>query len=164
MSASGRIHATIGNQDAKIRVLYINPNSSISMTNESAEYFKDKIAPDLRLDFYTAPETAPPSIDGTHDGILSTAVVLQDLGLNSRLEEERSDFLPVTYDTIIVGCFSAHPLLPALQECLPLTPKTPPVLGIMESAIYTALQLAPAFGIVTTGFSGLFRPVRHSSR
>jgi Asp/Glu/hydantoin racemase len=147
------LYPKIGSSAAPHKILYINPNSSSSMTEEAATYFSDKIAPDVRVDFYTAPAGAPASIDGTLDGVMSTAAVLQDLNLSSHDAEERRSTIPYLYKAVIVGCFSAHPLLPALQEALTSQSPAPPVIGIMEAAIYTALQLAPAFGIVTTGRS-----------
>lgn len=149
------LYPRIGRADAPHKILYINPNSTEDMSDEAAEYFKDKLAPDVHVTFYTATPDAPPSIDGTLDGVISTAAVLQDLGLFAPRAEDRRSDIQHTSTAIIVGCFSAHPLLPALQEALRSFPPAPPVIGIMEAAIYTALQLAPSFGIVTTGRSEL---------
>lgn len=147
------LYPSIGSTKAQHKIFYINPNSTDDMTAEAADYFEDKISPDICVSFYTAPPQAPPSINGTLDAVMSTAVVLEDLGLSSHNPKERAKVLASTFSAVIVGCFSAHPLLPALQEALHFQDSAPPVIGIMEAAIYTALQLAPSFGIVTTGLS-----------
>lgn len=149
----GGIHPTIGRPNAPHKILYINPNSTWDMSEEAANYFDNKIAPDVHVTFYTAGPDAPPSIDGTLDGVISTYTILQDLGLSAPNADDRRTAISATSTAVIVGCFSAHPLLPALQEALRSFPPAPPVIGIMEAAIYTALQLAPSFGIVTTGRS-----------
>lgn len=146
-----RVHDSIGSEDAPIKILYINPNSSLHFTKETVDYLAGRVPAEVRLDFYTAPSAAPASIDGIHDGIRSTAIILDDLGLSSREAVERNTSLSEEYGAIVVACFSAHPLLPALQECLPSYPTKPPVLGIFEAGVYLALQLGRTFGIATTG-------------
>lgn len=145
------IHDSLGRSDAPIRILYINPNSTLAFTKETVDYLSTRLPAEVVLDFYTAPSSAPASIDGVHDGILSTAAILQDLGLAARKSDQRQSFISEKYAAVIVACFSAHPLLPALKECLPAVPTQPPVLGIFEASVYAALQLAPTFGIATTG-------------
>lgn len=148
------LYPVIGPKDAKHKITFINPNSSFDMSAELADYFKDKIAPDVRITFYTGPPgESPESINGTMDGIISSAAVLKDIGLFKVDTKERRSTIPVLATAVIIGCFSAHPLLPALQEAFLMEKWAPPVIGIMESAVYTALQLAPSIGIVTTGKS-----------
>lgn len=149
--SSINIHDSLGGENAPIRLLYINPNSSLHFTKETVDYLKSRVPSEVRIDFYTAPSTAPASIDGVHDGILSTAVILQDLGLTARDVKDRNPYISQTYSAVIVACFSAHPLQPALRECLPAVPTQPPVLGIFDSAVNAALQVARTFGIATTG-------------
>ena len=148
---AANVQGSLGHEDAPIRILYINPNSSRAFTQETISYLSSRIPAEVRLDFYTAPPAAPASIDGVHDGIVSTALILQDLGLSAREEGLRNAFISQTYGAVIVACFSAHPLVPALQECLPSYPRKPPVIGIFEASIYTALHLGSTFGIATTG-------------
>lgn len=146
------VHDSLGSSDAAIRLLYINPNSSKHFTQETCEYLKSRIPAEVAIDFYTAPSSAPASIDGVHDGITSSAVVLQELGLAQKDPASRSSYISKTYSGIVVACFSAHPLLSALKECLPkINGSSPPVVGIFESAVYLALQLGSKFGIATTG-------------
>ena len=146
-----RIHDVLGDEAAPIKILYINPNSSLHFTKETVDYLQEQTPQEVRIDFYTAPDPAPASIDGLHDGILSTAVVLKDLGLVARDEAQRDATISQTYSAVIVACFSAHPLVPALMESLPDKPTQPPVIGIFEAGVYAALQLSRTFGIATTG-------------
>lgn len=155
-TGSSGLYPMIGPLEAKVKITFINPNSSFEMSDELADYLQDKIAPDVRVTFYTGPPgSSPESIDGTVDGIISAAAVMKDLGVFALEPEKRRSALPVVASAIVIGCFSAHPLLPALQEALSREKRAPPVVGIMESAIYTALQVAPVIGIVTTGKSEL---------
>lgn len=117
----------------------------------------DKIIADLQeegttstiITTYTAPSGVT-SINNEDDALISAEVVLQDL---------REEFNK--YDGILVACYSAHPLVPVLQENLP--PHIH-VTGILEASISTALSLLPSrdiksdkglfqrkFGIVSTG-------------
>ncbi|KAK9898152.1 hypothetical protein P389DRAFT_149386 [Cystobasidium minutum MCA 4210] len=146
------MYPSIGSPDAKVKITFINPNSSTQMSEELVDYLGNKIAPDVNITFYTGPSgKSPESIDGTIDGIISSAAVMQDLGVYSHDAAERRSSLPALATAVIIGCFSAHPLLPALTEALSTEKRAPPVIGILESAVYTALQLASSIGIVTTG-------------
>jgi Asp/Glu/hydantoin racemase len=49
------------------------------------------------------------------------------------------------YDAMLVACFSAHPLIPALRELYSC-----PVIGIMEASLYASRMLGGQFGIVST--------------
>ncbi|WVQ96893.1 hypothetical protein IAU59_004000 [Kwoniella sp. CBS 9459] len=158
---------SIGPQSAPIRILYIGPTSNHNANVLRARYFTPRIPSDVSVDFYSAPSAAPKSIDGTRDGVVSTALILHDLGLDgtiyqlnerqrhvqdARMEEGTDQAVDLyDYGSIIVGCFSNHPLVPALRESLPATPIVPPIISLMEVAIHFALQLGPTFGIVTTG-------------
>ncbi|WVQ82955.1 hypothetical protein IAT38_005091 [Cryptococcus sp. DSM 104549] len=147
-----RIHGSLGSADAPIRILYINPNSTLHFTQETITYLTGRLPNDVAIEFYTGPVSAPPSIDGTHDGILSTAAILQDLQLAGREHDAPSKFeLSERYSGIVVACFSAHPLVPALKEILSHFAIKPPVVGILESSVLAALQLGSTFGIATTG-------------
>ena len=141
------IHDTIGDDQCPIRLLYINPNSSLSFTKETVDYLSSRLPTAVRLDFYTAPKGGPPSIDGPCDSVLSAALVLKDLQLDSLEASSAAHQLSVTYSAVIVSCFSTHPLIGALQERLGASP----VIGILESAVHFALLLGATFGIATTG-------------
>jgi Asp/Glu/hydantoin racemase len=51
------------------------------------------------------------------------------------------------YDAMLVACFSAHPLIPALRELYAC-----PVIGIMEASLYASRMLGGQFGIVSTSY------------
>ncbi|OCF40019.1 hypothetical protein I317_06157 [Kwoniella heveanensis CBS 569] len=157
---------SIGSESAQIRILYIGPTSNHQANVLRAKHFTSRISSDVSIDFYNAPKAAPRSIDGTRDGVISTALILQDLGLgDAQLKKddhnttnsigvgsESDQGIDLNgYGALIVGCFSNHPLVPALRESLPATPRVPPIISLMEVAIFFALQLGPTFGIVTTG-------------
>ncbi|KAK8858587.1 hypothetical protein IAR55_002816 [Kwoniella newhampshirensis] len=160
---------TLGSSSSPIRILYINPNSTTAFTSETRAFLSDHPRESTLIHLYTAPSSAPPSIDGTLDGILSTQVILQDLAVTPQVENAR-DKNPVEddrhlrdgskemmgeklkgYSAIVVGCFSSHPLIPALKEMLGMGKDTPRVVGILEASIMFALQLGSTFGIATTG-------------
>ncbi|EIW67167.1 hypothetical protein TREMEDRAFT_33698 [Tremella mesenterica DSM 1558] len=146
------IHSSLGPLDAPIKLLYINPNSTLPFTLETVTYLSE--SDPVPIDFYTAPSTAPPSIDGTLHGVISTAEIIRDLKLETfdGVQELREK-----YDAIVVSCFSEHPLIPVLKEQFALyqgagvMEKKVVVLGILEAGIIAALQLGPTFGIATTG-------------
>ncbi|WVF69396.1 hypothetical protein IAT40_004172 [Kwoniella sp. CBS 6097] len=155
---------SIGSESSPIRILYIGPTSNPHANVLRTRYFAPRIPADVGVDFYNAPNASPRSIDGTRDGVISTALILQDLGLDGvRTVQTRINDLSTgesgpdqdlnlnAYGAIIIGCFSNHPLIPALRESLPATPRVPPIISLMEVAIFFALQLGPTFGIVTTG-------------
>jgi Asp/Glu/hydantoin racemase len=157
-SFGAKIHDTLGPSDSPVRLLLINPNSTLHFTKETVSYLSSRLPSGVRIDFYTPPSDAPPSIDGTFDGVLSAAVILKDLGLASRHTadnnndaDDNASYVSTTYSAVIVSCFSAHPLVPALQERLPPTLRKPPVIGILEAAVHYGLLLGPTFGIATTG-------------
>jgi Asp/Glu/hydantoin racemase len=87
--------------------------------------------------YFTAP-SGPASINNAEDGAESAEVCLPHL-------------LPLldAHDAFLVACYSAHPLVPALQA---RTRK--PVTGILEASVGAALMLlrpGEAFGVVSTG-------------
>lgn len=84
-------------QSACPRVLVINPNSTVVSNRQGADFsrwvtditdfqaFTEAMmsalrATDVQLDFYTAPtDTAPASIEGTYDSVVSAAACLKEL-------------------------------------------------------------------------------------
>lgn len=148
-------HEALGPTDAKLKILYINPNSTISFTQETVEYLRDRLPADVLMDFFTPSSAAPPSIDGTADGVLSSAAVMQEMGLTGPSRKAVAEAICKRYSAIIVSCFSAHPLVPSLKEVLASIQTQPPVLGIFEAGVYTCLQLGHTFGIATTGLRAL---------
>ncbi|WWD18479.1 hypothetical protein CI109_102931 [Kwoniella shandongensis] len=148
---------SLGVDTSPIRILYINPNSTTSFTTETHSFLSSSLPREsVLIHLYTAPLPAPPSIDGTLDGILSTQVILQHLGYDTETSTPSDRGKSVKqklagYSAVVVGCFSSHPLVPALREILGMGKDVPRVVGILEASIWFAMQLGPTFGIATTG-------------
>ncbi|KAI0664007.1 Asp/Glu/hydantoin racemase [Cubamyces menziesii] len=124
-----------------MKLLVINPNSSIPMTGGLMSALSDLEHSGLVLKYFTGPSSSPPSINDFTTSILSAARtfdMLYELVLTSADDDG--------YDAYLVACFSDHPLVGMLREH---THK--PVLGIFEASIMQALALGDPFGIVTTG-------------
>lgn len=169
------IHDRIGpvSTPARVRILYINPNSTLAFTKETVDHLNEQslLPPDVHIDFYTAPaEHAPPSIDGTLDGVISTAAILRDIGIiqNSQgrigpIGTKTLEYLASTYTAIVVACFSSHPLVPCLREAFGVLEQSivPSIVGIMEASIMVGMQMGPAFGIATTGTCKLMDSPRY---
>ncbi|OCF33499.1 hypothetical protein I316_04920 [Kwoniella heveanensis BCC8398] len=170
MSLRSKIHDTLGpraaassSSSAAIRILLINPNSTVAFTKDVLNHLATTIPDDVIIDFYTAPSGAPASIDGTEDGALSAQVIQQDLNLNFDADFDETNSTVVKelmegFSGVIVACFSMHPLVDILRRLFANVKgkgvekaRKPAVLGIMESAILGALPLGQKVGIATTG-------------
>ncbi|KAI1490235.1 hydantoin racemase [Biscogniauxia mediterranea] len=131
------------------KILILNPNSSQAMTDGLRPAINDVDLPySTEIHTYTAPPRSPASINDGEDIQASTAAVLADL-----TNDDDDDGRLASYDGILVACFSAHPLVPALQSS-PSFSFRGAVTGIFEASIVAALSLlAPGqkWGIVTTG-------------
>ncbi|WVQ82884.1 hypothetical protein IAT38_005020 [Cryptococcus sp. DSM 104549] len=163
MSSSITLTTSINPPTSPIRILYISPTTNLPANHSKAALFSPLLPVDVHVAFYNPPK-GPRSIDGARDGAVSATEVLRDLGLDGEGGDEEegvggnSRGKVFDYDAIVVGCFSAHPLVPALRECLP--PRSgdggqrggvPPVISLFEVGVCFALQLGGTFGIVTTG-------------
>ncbi|WFD24238.1 hypothetical protein MEQU1_002935 [Malassezia equina] len=90
---------------------------------------------DYELDYFTASsETAPLSIEGMYDSVVSAAACLQEL--EPHLNE---------WDGFVVACFSAHPLCHVLRE-----KTTAPVMSILSAPLLLASTLGGKVSILTT--------------
>lgn len=116
-----------------MRLLIINPNTSVEMTETINAAAKAAVDDAVTVDT-VCPDYGPASIEGVYDEVVS-AYWTVDKAL--RLVE--------AYDGLIIACFSAHPATNALREAL-----SQPVIGVMEAAILQALPLGSRFSIVTT--------------
>ncbi|WWC88671.1 uncharacterized protein L201_003584 [Kwoniella dendrophila CBS 6074] len=150
-SIKDKIHTTLGPSSAPIRILLINPNSTKTFTEELVPVLEKTIPSDVRIDFITAPEPAPRSINNDEDGQLSTSVCEEYLHLNNPQGIE----LLKGYASIIVACFSQHPLVNSLTKIAKVARnqevKAAIPVGILDAAIYHALTKGNKFGIATTG-------------
>lgn len=128
-----------GQGRARFSLLIINPNSTKAMTDALEPVVTSVLPPDVSVTYFTAPASAPPSINDLETSLQSAAACLPLLKP-----------LLSQYDAFMIACFSAHPLIPELRALTPL-----PVVGIFEAAVAHSLQLLKdarsKFGIVTTG-------------
>jgi Asp/Glu/hydantoin racemase len=76
-----------------ISLLVINPNSSASMTDGLLQNLVPP--PGVTLAFYTAPASAPPSINDATTGVLSAAACFADIQKEGIIER---------YDGFLVCC------------------------------------------------------------
>lgn len=122
------------------KILVVNPNSSQSITDCISSILSDYGSPDLSIEYFTGPPSAPPAINDEETSAQSTSACLPALLESSALEK---------YSAFLIACYSDHPLVDRLREHT-----SKPVLGIMQASIVQALALAhrdDKFGIVTTG-------------
>lgn len=113
------------------RILVINPNSSVSVT----QAIDDALAP---LRFADGPEIACATLEEGPPGVETQAQVdgiTEPLLRRIRREEPRTD-------AFVLACFSDPGLFAAREAC------ARPVYGIGQCAYLTALSLGERFGIV----------------
>ncbi|OTB00968.1 hypothetical protein M426DRAFT_323857 [Hypoxylon sp. CI-4A] len=126
------------------KILILNPNSSNAMTDGMKSVLDYIDLPySTEVYTYTAPSSAPASINDGTDLEQSTKAVLQDL--------QNSNPDGLDYDGVVIACYSVHPLVAAMQQ----DPKFPrSITGIFEASVLAALSLlgpSESWGIVTTG-------------
>lgn len=134
------------------KILIINPNSNKEMTI-SLRQLIDRFPTKMSVSTYTAPSTAPRSINNEVDALASAQ---ESIGQILHLRDQYK------FDGYLVACYSLHPLVDIIKESVPPSVF---VVGIFEASISTALALTPIrppwlaanvimktkFGIVTTG-------------
>lgn len=134
----------------KISILVINPNSTESMTSALRRLLSNLIHTRLSLDFFTAPSSAPQSIDDEATSVLSTSetfpALLPYLVPPSRNDQDIQDSQHHGYAAYLVACYSPHPLTDLIRA-----QTSAPVLNIFEASILHARAWRKRFGIVTTG-------------
>ncbi|KAG0686460.1 hypothetical protein C6P40_004005 [Pichia californica] len=123
------------------KILLINPNSTKLMTINCIKMIEQHIPPDSIIYGYTAPSTAPTTVEGHLDGVISSADVMRD-----------AYNLIKDADACLVACFSEHPLINCIREEFDM-----PVCGIMEAAMYTAKLIGGRFGVITTVYRSQIR-------
>lgn len=82
-----------------ISLLIINPNSSASVTDGLRQILAPP--PGSTLTFYTAPPSAPPSINDATTGVLSAAACFADINAQDLIAK---------YDGFLVCCCTSFPL------------------------------------------------------
>lgn len=115
------------------RLLFINPNTTQSMTDKVQSAARAAVGPDIIIDAATSTQ-GPASIQGAEDGEAALPGLL--MALEAGIEQG--------YDGYAIACFDDT----GLEQCRKLTDK--PVVGIGQAAFHASLLLRPCFSIVTT--------------
>lgn len=98
---------------------------------------------DYELDYFTAsPASAPLSIEGMYDSVVSAAACLVEL---EPCLEEYDGVCIYCLTQFVVACFSAHPLCHVLRE-----KTTAPVMSILSAPLLLASTLGGKISILTT--------------
>ncbi|QDS77208.1 hypothetical protein FKW77_002729 [Venturia effusa] len=129
----------------KKKILIINPNSTVSMTNSLKPLVDTLGFTETIYTYFTAPTSSPPSINNDHDAASSATHCLPAL--------QKSQLLP-SHDAFLVACYSQHPLVTLLKQDPHIAAQRKSVTGIFEASVATCLQLllpGERFGIVSTG-------------
>ena len=115
-----------------MRIMIINPNTSISMT----DHIREKLIPLKRSDTeltVTCPDKGPETIESAYDEAFATPPTLE-LVRKANVEG---------YDAVVLACFS-DPGLHAAREISSI-----PIIGIEESSLHVAAMLGAKFSIMT---------------
>jgi allantoin racemase len=115
-----------------MRLVVINPNSTVSMTDKAATAARNA-APGVEVLGVTC-HGSPPAIQGPEDDALCRPFVLAEVDRAATMGA----------DAIIIACFD-DPALDAARARV-----TIPVLGIGEAGFHAAMLLGGRFSVVTT--------------
>lgn len=116
-----------------MRILVINPNTSIEMTNSIQKELMVFKRPDTEIDVVN-PAEGPVGLECAYD---ESRAIPHLLKIVQRAPEQG-------YDAIVIACFS-DPGLEAARELVDI-----PVVGIQEASMYLAAMLGAGFGVLTT--------------
>jgi allantoin racemase len=115
-----------------MRILVINPNTSVTMTDHIREELVRVKRPDTELTV-VCPDKGPETIESAYDEAFA---IPPTLDLVQKANQEG-------YDAVILACFS-DPGLEAAKEI-----STIPVIGIEESSLHVAAMLGARFSVMT---------------
>jgi allantoin racemase len=115
------------------RLLFINPNTTQSMTDKVLLAARQAAAPSVHVDASTS-LIGPASIQGPEDG---------DNAIPGLLDALRAG-IEMQYDGYAIACFDDT----GLDDCRALTDQ--PVVGIGQSAFHASMLLSNNFSVVTT--------------
>lgn len=116
-----------------MKILVVNPNSTVSMTEKIAQSARDFAGPGVEIISRTA-TGSPASIEGHYDEAMSVGPLLREV-----IAAEKEGV-----DGIVVACFDD----PGIGACREIA--TGPVMGICEAAMKAATILGTSFSVVTT--------------
>lgn len=114
-----------------MRLLVLNPNTTVSMTDKIAAAARRAAAPGTQI-IAANPRRGPASIEGYYDEAMSLSGLLQVIHDTPEV------------DAIVIACFDDT----GLDAARCLTDK--PVVGIGEAAYHMASMIANKFSVVTT--------------
>jgi len=115
-----------------MKIMVINPNSSVDMTNHIYKVLKGIKRPETQL-VVTCPDKGPIAIESAYDENLAT---FYSMDLVKKANKEN-------YDAVIIACFS-DPGLQAMEEISDIL-----VVGIQEVSLHAAAMLGNKFSILT---------------
>ena len=115
-----------------MKIMVINPNSSVDMTNHIRKALESIKRPETELTV-TCPDKGPVAIESAYDETLA-AFYSMDLVKKANTEN---------YDAVIIACF-ADPGLVAMKEISDIL-----VVGIQEASMHVASMLGNKFSILT---------------
>jgi len=116
-----------------VKLLLVNPNTSVEMTTSIGQAAERVAAPDTMIQT-VCPSFGPRSIEGHYDEVVAAAGVTEQV-------RKAQTWGP---DGVIIACFGD----PGLDAARELTDA--PVLGIAEAAFHAASMLATGFSVITT--------------
>lgn len=140
--------------DGAFRILVINPNTSIHMTEALKPILERLNYADVRFKYFTAPNETL-----TIDGRLCEPIA----SINSGEDSAKSALnctsvleLVPQYDAFLVACYSCHPLVGMLRQQIRNTeqtnsPRKKYVTGIFEASVTASLSLISAFDFASPG-------------
>jgi allantoin racemase len=120
-----------------MRICLLNPNSTVSMTEEMVEAAREAAGPNTVIEGETAVD-APPTIEGYRDEALAAAAVAEIVA------RRRDDF-----DAFVIACFG-DPGLYAAREIVDCA-----VVGIAEASFMLATALGHRFAILTNNVADI---------
>jgi allantoin racemase len=112
------------------KIAFLNPNSTIAMTESCAESFANNLPDGFDVDGLTN-RGAPPAIQGAEDGAAAVPGVLKIISDNP-------------YDAYVIACFDDTGLIEARK----ITKR--PVIGIGQASFHYAALAAGGFSVLTT--------------
>lgn len=115
-----------------MRIVVINPNSTVSMTEKAATAARNA-APGAVIDGITC-HRSPPAIQGPEDDAICRPFVLAEVDRAAATGA----------DAVIIACFD-DPALDSARAQVSI-----PVLGIGEAGFHAAMMLGGRFSVVTT--------------
>ena len=129
-SADRKIYNSKG--EIMMKIMVINPNSSVDMTNHIEKILKGVKRPETDL-VVTCPDKGPVAVESAYDALLA-AYYSMDL-----VKKANQD----NYDAVVIACFS-DPGLVAMKEVSDIL-----VVGIEEVSLHIAAMLGNKFTILT---------------